>query len=112
MVGSTARKHYLGQGVARLGCAQAVAEALREPLGLDAAFVGSMAGARGGRAPGGYCGAVYAALTASAMKSLNKETAIEEHFMKEAGAVTCREIRANGKLTCADCVEHAANLVG
>ncbi len=112
MVGSTAKKYYLGQGVARLGCAQAVAEALREPLGLDEAFVNAMAGARGGRAPHGYCGAVYAAISVAEKKSLDKKALIEEHFMQVAGAVTCREIRANGKLMCADCVEHAANLLG
>lgn len=53
MAGKTARKYFLGQGVSRLGCAQAVAEALRQQWLLDDALVMSMAEATGGRAPGG-----------------------------------------------------------
>ena len=111
MAGKTARKHFLGQGVIRLGCAQSVAESLREHHGLDDAFIKAMSGATGGRAPSGYCGAVYAALRVVEEKGLHKKQEIEAFFKKEAGGVTCREIRSRGQLMCADCVEQAANFL-
>ena len=111
MVGKTARKHFLGQGVARLGCAQSVAEALRKPFCLDDELVQAMAGATGGRAPSGLCGAVYVALRVAGEKAPHKKQEIEDFFKKEAGGITCREIRSRGQLMCADCVEQAANLL-
>ena len=111
MAGKTARKHFLGQGVIRLGCAQSVAESLREHHGLDDAFIKAMSGATGGRAPSGYCGAVYAALRVVEEKGLHKKQEIEAFFKKEAGGVTCREIRSRGQLMCADCVEQAAQIM-
>ena len=111
MAGKTARKYFLGQGVARLGCAQSVAEALRKPFGLDDELVQAMAGATGGRAPERYCGAVYAAMRVAEEKAPHKKQVIEDHFKKEAGGVTCREIRSHRKLLCSDCVEQAAQIM-
>lgn len=111
MAGKTARKYFLGQGFARVGCAQAVAEALRQQWGLDDTFVMSMAEATGGQAPGGQCGAVYAALRVAEERIPGKKQLIEDYFKKEAGGLTCREIRSQRKLRCADCVEQAANLL-
>ncbi|MBF0387564.1 MAG: C_GCAxxG_C_C family protein [Candidatus Omnitrophica bacterium] len=111
MAGKIARKYFLGQGVGRLGCAQSVAESLRERYGLNDAFIKSMSGATGGRAPLGCCGAVYAALRVVEEKGLHKKQEIEAFFKKEAGGIICREIRSRGQLMCADCVEQAANLL-
>jgi len=109
--GMLAKKHFLGQGVPRLGCAQAVAEAVKGPLSLDDALVRSLANATGGRAPSGYCGALYAALVVAEKKCPHKKQGIEDLFRKEAGGVTCREVRSRRMLTCADCVEQAAHLL-
>ncbi len=111
MAGIMAKKHFLGQGVPRLGCAQAVAESLKGLFELDEELVRSMARATGGRAPSGYCGAVYAALTVAEEKVSHKKQEIEAFFRQAAGGVTCREIRSRGQLPCADCVEQAANLL-
>ncbi len=111
MAGKTAKKYFLGQGVPRLGCAQSVAEALREPFGLDDDLVQAMAGATGGRAPSGLCGAVYAALRVAGEKAPHKKQEIEDFFKKEAGGVTCRDIRSRRQLMCADCVEKAAQIM-
>ena len=70
-----------------------------------------MARATGGRAPQGYCGAVYAALRIAEDKIPEKKEEIEEYFKKEAGGITCREIRSQKRLRCADCVEKAARLL-
>lgn len=111
MPGKKARRHYLGEGVTRFGCAQSVAEALREPFGLSDDFVKGMAHATGGRAPSGCCGALYAALMVAEAKMPQKKQEIEAFFMKEAGGVTCREIRSRRQLACADCVEQAAHIL-
>jgi hypothetical protein len=111
MTGRIARKYFLGQGVPRLGCAQAVAEALKERFGLTEEMVDAMSLARGGKAPGGYCGAVHAALEVAALKAPERRADIEAFFRNEAGGLTCREIRTAHKLMCADCVEKAADLL-
>lgn len=111
MSGKIARRHFLGQGLPRLGCAQAVAEAMRGSFGLDDDFVDGMADATGGRAPSGCCGAVYAAMQIAGKNAPAKKKAIEEFFKEKAGGVTCREIRSRKQLTCADCVEQAAQLL-
>ena len=111
MSGKIARKYFLGQGGRRLGCAEAVAEALRVSYDLKDGLIRSMASARGGKAPLGYCGAVHAAITIIERKDPQKKQRIEDFFKKEAGGLTCREIRSAGRLMCADCVEKAAELL-
>jgi hypothetical protein len=71
----------------------------------------SMAEATGGQAPGGQCGAVYAALAIAGEKAPHQCQAIKDFFKKEGGGLTCREIRSQRKLRCADCVEQAADLL-
>jgi len=111
MPGHIARKYFLGQGVPRLGCAQSVAESVREQFALTDHFIKSMAAVSGGRAPSGYCGAVYAALCAVDEKAPHKKQEIENFFKKTAGGLRCKEIRARRQLSCADCVEYAAALL-
>lgn len=111
MLEKTARQYFLGQKGPRLGCAQAVAEALKDKFKLDDDFVQSMQKARGGQAPLGYCGAVYAAMEIAQQKAPDRKKEIEAFFQREAGGVTCREIRFLKKLLCADCVEHATELL-
>jgi len=111
MAGSLAKKYFLGQGVQRVGCAQSVAEALRHPFDLEDDFVKAMAGATGGRAPLGYCGAVYAALRIAEEKVPGKKEEIENYFKNTGGGLTCRDIRAHRKLSCVDCVQRAADML-
>lgn len=111
MLGKIARAHYQAKGSEHLGCAQSVGQALRERFGLSDDFIAELFQATGGRAPQGYCGAVYAALRIAEERCPEMKDAIESYFKNEAGALTCREIRAQKKLTCADCVEKAADLL-
>ena len=84
-------------------CAQAVAAGSgREDL------VTEMAANGGGRAPEGYCGALFAAL--QLVKPENRE-ALKSDFMTDAGALTCREIKTGTLFPCKDCVRVAAELV-
>ena len=83
-------------------CAQAVAAG----CGRDD-LVESLKVCGGGKAPEGYCGALYAALLLSP-KELHP--ALKETFRNKVGSEFCREIRAAGKTPCVKCVEIAAEL--
>ena len=84
-------------------CAQAVAiGAGREELLPELASCG------GGRAPGGRCGALHAALLLAPQE---RHAEILEQFQSVAGALTCREIKSGSHFPCAKCVELAARLL-
>ena len=85
-----------------VNCSQAVAAGLgREDLMSELSSCG------GGRAPGGRCGALHAALLI-VPESARTEVAAE--FCRQAGSELCREIRAAGGFPCLRCVETAAGL--
>ncbi|MGN0866574.1 MAG: hypothetical protein ACI4SG_02710 [Oligosphaeraceae bacterium] len=62
----------------------------------------------GGRAPEGICGALHAALL---LAPEEERPALQEAFRKEAGALTCREIKGGALTPCVQCVEIAAALL-
>lgn len=83
-------------------CAQAVACGCgREDLN------GEMAACGGGRAPGGLCGALHAAMEIvpeSARAELRRE------FAQKLGADTCAALKGDLRVPCPDCVKTAAEL--
>ncbi|MDO4462834.1 MAG: hypothetical protein Q4C30_10170 [Bacteroidia bacterium] len=87
-------------------CAQAVANKWKE-LYADKDIVSSYAPYIGGNAPGGLCGALYAAKEAS---KANAEE-IERLFVERCGAATCREIKMGTRTPCTVCVQTADDLV-
>ncbi|MDO5566909.1 MAG: redox-active protein [Planctomycetia bacterium] len=91
------------QPPAMLNCAQSVAQLAGhdEVLAAYQAF-------GGGRAEGGLCGALYAAL--QFIPEEQREKAKEE-FAQKAGALTCREIKGTSKTPCQECVAIGAWLV-
>ena len=90
-------------------CAQAVLKALEEVCPVDEAMIQQYANAGGGRGEGGVCGALLAA------KALLADPAaiarLEARFREEAGALTCRDIRKQRRVTCSQCVGAAARLL-
>ena len=84
-------------------CAQSVAKA----FGRDDLVV-SLRSCSGGRAEGGLCGALYAAMLL--LPEVQGEV-IQEQFRKMAGDITCRAIRQRGTTPCTECVRIAANFV-
>ena len=83
-------------------CAQAVAAgAGREDL-VEAFKV-----CGGGKAPGGLCGALHAALV---LAPESEHDAIKTAFAEKAGALTCSEIKTVTHFPCAECVRAAAEL--
>ena len=98
------KAHALFTAVPKLhNCAQAVMEG----CGGKPEQVAEMAACGAGRAPGGLCGALHAALI------LRPEAAdeIKAAFQREVGALTCREIKTTVGTPCPVCVETAAKLV-
>ena len=87
----------------RHNCAQAVMEG----GGGSPEQVAAMAACGGGRAPGGLCGALHAAL----LLCPGRAEEIKAAFAQKAGALTCRDIKGRAGTPCAVCVETAACLV-
>ena len=87
-------------------CAESVAYAWEmesgENVSADFASCGS------GRAPDNLCGALHAACVIAGEKS---ETLKEMFSLFSGGHVRCRDIRLTGKVKCAECVFHAAELL-
>lgn len=92
------------RGAEGYNCAQAVAKC----FAAGAEQIGTLAACGGGRAEGGLCGALHAAVTL--LPSPEAKAAIQDAFAQKAGALTCRAIRQQGRLSCPDCVRTAAGL--
>ena len=84
-------------------CAQAVMDG----CGGTSGQVAEMAACGGGRAPGGLCGALHAAL----LLRPDRAEEIKAAFAREVGALTCRDIKTKAGTPCPICVETAAQLV-
>lgn len=91
-------------------CAQAILLAFQEEFNnIDDEKIHEFKAFGGGRAPKGYCGALYAALSLDFPEEVKNE--IESKFIQEARFITCREIKTNKTLSCKKCVQLAENIV-
>ena len=84
-------------------CAQAVMDG----CGGSPGQVAEMAACGGGRAPGGLCGALHAAL----LLRPDHVEEIKAAFARRVGVLTCRELKTVAHTPCPVCVETAAQLV-
>ena len=87
-------------------CAQAVANKWKELYGSED-IVKEYSPYVGGKAPGGLCGAVFAAM--QAVPDHSEE--IRKEFVELCGAETCRAIKMESGTPCAVCVDTADKLV-
>jgi hypothetical protein len=106
-----ARRWYIER---RGNCAQAVSAAwagkyrAMEHTQGEAEPAPELAQCGGGRAPDGLCGALYAAIHHVPERSEH----LEAHFATVSGGqIHCRAIRAEKRLSCADCVALGAELL-
>ncbi|MFT9056996.1 MAG: C-GCAxxG-C-C family (seleno)protein [Ethanoligenens sp.] len=108
-----ATNYYLGRnGHEKANCAQAVANTFAKEQHWDDMDLDSFRNYGGGRAPGGKCGAFYAAKAVLEKAGLSEKVEeIEAIFQEQAGALTCQEIRSSRKLPCMGCVEKATSFV-
>lgn len=90
-------------------CAQAVACKYAHLLGGDAdAVLERFSKCGTGRAPGGLCGALHAAV----MAMPQEERKIVELFKERTGGhLTCADIKARSGTSCPDCVQAADDIL-
>lgn len=93
----------------RGNCAQAVALAWKDKQEPEADHHDRFSGVGRGQAPEGTCGALHAACEIAG--EFHKETVKEKFSQQTSGHTTCREIRRNRIMPCADCVATAAGIL-
>jgi len=93
----------------KLSCGQSVLRGFQEHYNIDEKQIIDAKKFGGGRADGGFCGALYAAWILASDERIKEQ--IRERFAEQAGSDKCREIRQLGRLSCGDCVELAATLL-
>ncbi|MEJ2202317.1 MAG: C-GCAxxG-C-C family (seleno)protein [Desulfuromonadaceae bacterium] len=92
----------------RKNCAEAVAGAWQQRSDNGPEVKENLAKCGSGRAPGGLCGAIYAAQLVAAA---DKKAELTARFAAAAGSLLCREIRSAKTISCVACVEVAASLL-
>lgn len=93
----------------QLNCAQSVLRAFQPQHGIAETEIHQARRLGGGRAEGGLCGALYAALRLAGPQADSQR--LRADFVAAAGAEKCREIRRAARLSCAECVHLAASLL-
>lgn len=91
-----------------LTCAQAILKGFQNELEVSDQEIDAALEYRGGRAPGGLCGALYAANSLLAKKGIQP---IDAEFIAKAGSSKCIEIKTVYRFPCPLCVELADQLV-
>lgn len=107
----TAKAYFLGKKGPRLNCAQSVAEVFREKFPLDEKTASSLSACGGGKAPGGYCGAFYAAKCILEKHFPQRSAKGMAELLSAAGSLKCVEVKAIRKLSCVGCVEKSVEVV-
>ena len=95
----SAVKVYL-QVPKQYNCAQSVAKAFGQDDLLE-----TLQSCGGGKAPGGMCGALYAAML---LLPEEKQEAARQSFQERVGHTLCKPIRQENQTKCVDCVRIAA----
>ncbi|MFA6143128.1 MAG: C-GCAxxG-C-C family protein [Candidatus Omnitrophota bacterium] len=107
-----AKAHYTGKNQSkRLNCAQAIIASYMDKFAMDEKTINVFGSYGGGKAPGGECGALYAAKFMLKDKHPDKIKDCEAAFSSFAGSTKCKEIRTLKKLPCLGCVEKAAEFI-
>lgn len=97
------------RGESRYNCAQAVLRAYAPAVGVGKTCLDRFSQFGSGRAPGGECGALFAAKSILEDPAAKKE--VEKAFVDVAGTTICRDIRKGRRASCEQCVQTAANAV-
>jgi len=113
MITEKARNNFLGKDGNRYNCAQSIIKACSDLFGFPSSALKVHAEFGAGKAPDGYCGALYAALYVLYAKKRDKDKIEEckDFFLQHSGALTCKEIKSNKKVACINCVEKAAEFL-
>lgn len=110
MENNTIASQYF-HGKEGFNCCQAVLKAYAGLTGMTDEYISAeFRKFGGGRAPGGMCGAIYAAVILLENKP-DELKAIMAEFVTKASSDSCRGIRMAGRLPCRDCVELTGELL-
>ncbi len=105
-------EHYQGiNGRKKLNCAQSLIAGFSDDFTVEEKTIAAFASCGGGKAPEGRCGALHAAQYILGGAHTESAKKCEEIFTQSAGSVKCKEIRAQKKLPCPECVEKAAEFL-
>ena len=100
-----ALSHFRGEN--RYNCAQAIFQAFASQAEINEACLRQYHRHGSGRAPGGECGALFAAK--AMISDETKREALATRFIEAAGSDRCRDIRRGKSFSCAQCVQKAAD---
>ncbi len=107
-----AKANYMPKGAQKkMSCGQSVISAFKDKFSLDDSVIASFAAYGGGKAPGGVCGAYYAAQYILNLKNKDKAKECEDVLVSHAGSLKCKEIRQLKRLPCIGCVEKMAEIL-
>jgi hypothetical protein len=95
------------RGQSRYNCAQAVLKAYAPEVGVGGCCLERFSQFGSGRAPGGECGALFAAKSVLGDPAAKQE--VEREFVGVAGTTKCRDIRKGRRASCEQCVQTAAD---
>ena len=90
-------------------CAQSVCAGYTQVTGKNPEWIDEMSKCGGGRAPEGYCGALWAAMQSAGKE--NEEKVIEEFKKGSQGCTKCKEIRGGNVIPCNQCVRNAGKAI-
>jgi len=90
-------------------CAQSLYSGFQDLLQVSGEIIESARKLGGGRAAGGRCGALHAALDLAQCEQTKEQ--LRSSFEGRAGSQLCREIKNRKRLSCAECVELAASVL-
>lgn len=87
-------------------CAQAILKTFQQEFKVAESTIIEASEKGRGRAEGGKCGALYAALELA--KTKEQQHKLNYAFMTNGASLSCKEIRKARKMTCKECVRLAA----
>lgn len=93
----------------RLNCAQSILKAYGHRKDMTRNEIDVAQALGGGKAAGGVCGALHAALLL--LDGPENKQSMRDAFSARAGSEQCKEIRSRKIITCRQCVELAAELL-
>ena len=108
MPSKKAQEFYLGRHGQRFNCAEALIKAFEDKFKVDHRLFSAYGG---GNAPGGVCGAYYAARHILEHHKPDKIKEFDAFFLAQAGSLKCEDIRHDRKLSCLGCIEKSADFL-
>ncbi|MDR2962126.1 MAG: redox-active protein [Bacteroidales bacterium] len=88
-------------------CAQAVLKGFEREYSIAQSQIDAYRAFGGGRAPQGVCGALFAAQQLSPEKAEK----LQVEFVSRCGSAYCKDIKAQGRVSCTECVKIADELL-